>query len=83
MLLRRAIELDPRFAPAYAFLAAAYVNDYVNGWSASPVQALDEAEKAADTRCNSMNDTPYALWALVLVCLWAHRHEEAQAQPRK
>ena len=33
LLLRRAIELDPRFAPAFAFLAAAQVIDYVNGWS--------------------------------------------------
>ncbi len=44
-LLRRAIELDPRFAPAYAFLAAAKVNDYASGWSASPEQGLEEAER--------------------------------------
>ena len=38
-LLRRAIELDPGFAPAYAFLGATHVMDYANGWSASPAQA--------------------------------------------
>ena len=31
-LLRRAAELDPRFAPALAFLAAALANSYSNGW---------------------------------------------------
>ena len=41
-LLRRAIELEPRFAPAFAFLGAAHVIDYVNGWSASPEQTLEE-----------------------------------------
>ncbi len=46
-LLRRAIELDPRFAPPYARLACALMVDYASGWSASPAQALEEAEKAA------------------------------------
>src|SRR5271166_3578293 len=40
-LLRRAIELDPRFAPAFAFLGATHVIDYVNGWSASPSHELE------------------------------------------
>ena len=42
-LLMRAIELDPGFGPAYAFLAAAKVTNYVSNWSASPAQALEEA----------------------------------------
>jgi len=76
-LLRRAIELDPRFAPAYAFLGGSYVIDYVNGWSASPAQALEEAEKAARHAVRLDERQPYALWALALVCLWVRRYEEA------
>ena len=76
-LLRRAIELDPRFAPAYAFLGGSYVIDYVNGWSASPAQALEEAEKAARHAVHLDEHQPYALWALALVCLWVRRYEEA------
>jgi adenylate cyclase len=76
-LLRRAIELDPRFAPAYAFLGGSYVIDYANGWSASPAQALEEAEKAARHAVHLDEHQPYALWALALVCLWVRRYEEA------
>ncbi len=32
-LLQRAIELDPGYAPAFAFLAAAKVNAYASGWT--------------------------------------------------
>src|SRR5271166_4575710 len=65
-LLRRAIELDPRFAPAFAFLGATHVIDYANGWSASPSQELEEAEKAARHAMQLDERYPYALWALAL-----------------
>jgi adenylate cyclase len=35
-LLERAVELDPGYGPAFAFLAAAKINDYASGWTASP-----------------------------------------------
>ncbi len=57
-LLRRAIELDPRFAPAFAFLAAAKVNDYASGWSASPRKPWRRPRRPRDRRCNSMSATP-------------------------
>ena len=82
-LLRRAIELDPRFAPAYAFLGGSYVIDYANGWSASPAQALEEAEKAARHAVHLDERHPYALWALALVCLWARRYDEALSRSEK
>ena len=51
--------------------------DYANGWTASPTQALEEAEKAARQAVELDERHPYALWALALVCLWARRHDEA------
>ncbi len=66
MLLRRAIELDPRFAPAYAYLAAAFVVDYSNNWSASPALALEEAEKTARQAVQLDERHPHALWALAM-----------------
>ena len=51
----------PRFAPAFAFLAGAQVIDCVNGWSASPAQTLEEAEKVARQAVQLDERYPYAL----------------------
>src|SRR6516165_10552073 len=61
-LLRRAVALDPGFAPAFAFLAATLANAYSNGWDESPAEALNEAEKAARQAVNLDERYPYALW---------------------
>ncbi len=82
-LLRRAIELDPRFARAFGCLAAVLVLDYVNGWSASPVEALEEAEKTAREAVQLDERNPYALWALAMACIWARRHDEAVSAAEK
>ena len=82
-LLRRAIQLDPRYAPAHALLAAAHVIDYANGWTASPTQALEEAEKAARQAVQLNERHPYALWALALTSLWARRYDEALGNAEK
>jgi adenylate cyclase len=82
-LLRRAIELDPRYAPALALLGATQVIDYSNGWTASPTQALEEAEKAARQAVQLNERHPYALWALALICLWVRRYDEALANAEK
>ena len=76
-LLQRAVGLDPRYGPAYAFLAAAKVNDYVSAWTDSPAQALEEAVQAARLAVQLDERYPYALWALSLICLWGRRHDEA------
>lgn len=82
-LLRRAIELDAGYAPAYAFLAAAKVNDYASGWSASPEQGLREADEAARLAVQLDERYPYGLWALAGACLWARRHDEAVSAAEK
>jgi adenylate cyclase len=46
-LLLRATELDPQFAPGFAWLGAAHINDYVSQWTASPSRSLDLAHEAA------------------------------------
>ena len=51
--------------------------DYVNGWTASPAQALEDAEKAARQAVQLDERHPYALWALALICLWGRRYDEA------
>jgi adenylate cyclase len=82
-LLRRAIELDPRYAPAHAFLGSTHVNDYINGWSSAPENSLEMAEKTARHAVQLDEKQPYALWALSLICLWARRYDEALSTAEK
>ena len=82
-LLRRATDLDPGFAPACAFLAAALVIDFASGWSASPEQRLKEADNAARHAVLLDEQYPYALWALGMSCLWSRRNEEAVSVAEK
>ena len=82
-LLRRAVTLDPGFAPAFAFLAAALANAYSNGWGELPAEALEEAEKAALEAVKLDERYPYSLWSLGMSLSWARRNDEALAAAEK
>jgi adenylate cyclase len=75
--LRRAIELDPNFAPAYALLAITHMRDYLNQWSDSPSVSLEEGYKVAQEAVARSDRDPYAHWALGSLYLWRRRHDEA------
>lgn len=51
-MFEKAIELDPRYAAAYAGLAATYHEDFKHGWSSSPDESaekcIDLAKKAIE-----------------------------------
>jgi adenylate cyclase len=82
-LLQRAIGLDPKFAPAYAFLAVTHGLDYINRWSASPANSLQQAEEAA-TRAVALDDRyPYAHWALGVVNVYLRRHDVAISEAKR
>jgi adenylate cyclase len=76
-LLQRATQLDPSFAPAYAVLGAAHVMDYVNGWSASPSQSLEDGREAAKQAVALDDQYPRAHWTLAGVNLWSRQHDVA------
>ncbi|MBA1143582.1 adenylate/guanylate cyclase domain-containing protein [Mesorhizobium neociceri] len=76
-LLQRAIELDPNFAAAHAFLALTHGLDYLNRWSASPPESMAQAEEVA-TRAVTLDDSdPWAHWALAMAKLYTRRHDGA------
>jgi adenylate cyclase len=82
-LLERAIELDPNFAPAHAFLAATHIHDYVNQWSASPPLSLECAQKFS-LRAVALDDLyPYAHWALAITYLWQRQLDKSIAEAER
>ena len=64
-LLQRAIELDPKFAPAYAFLAIAHGLDYINRWSTSPRHQWNRRKSLRHVQWRSMIEI------LTLIGRWA------------
>ena len=76
-LLQRAIELDPGFVPAVSFLSATHILDYMNGWSASPSQSLEEARGAARLALALDDRYPPAHLALGAFNLMSRQHDAA------
>lgn len=82
-LLQRAIELDPNFASAHAFLALTHLLDYLNGWSPSPPNSREQAEELA-RRAVALDDRdPRAHWALSIVELYSRRHDVAISEAQR
>ncbi len=59
-MFARAIELDRKFAAAYAGLAYSHVLDYVNRWSESPRQSLEQAQEQTQTALGLNDSEPHA-----------------------
>jgi len=73
----RAVELDPKFARAYAGLAMTYAMDYRYHASAETATALDRARELAQTARLIDPDLPEVYWALGFVHTPDRRQDEA------
>jgi adenylate cyclase len=78
-MFERAIELDSRFALAYAELALTHVDDWCMGWSQDP-QSLDRALEFAQRAIALDESLPLAHRTLGHVYLWKKQHGEAIAE---
>jgi adenylate cyclase len=78
-LLKRAIELDPNFAPAYALLAGVYLLRLINRWHENADQYLEEAHHVAARGVELSPTLPRALNSLASVALWKRHYDEALA----
>jgi DNA-binding winged helix-turn-helix (wHTH) protein/TolB-like protein/Tfp pilus assembly protein PilF len=76
-LYRKALELDPKFARAYAGLAMAYAMDYRLRDSTDALPALDRAFELAETARLIDPDIPEVYWAIGFVHAQSRRHEQA------
>ena len=76
-LFRRAIELDPSFALAYAALAQTYAADHRNQWTVNRAAALERAFDLARTAHELNPDIRETYWVLAFVHLERGQHEQA------
>jgi DNA-binding winged helix-turn-helix (wHTH) protein/TolB-like protein/Tfp pilus assembly protein PilF len=76
-MFRRAIELDPSFALAYAALAQTYAADHRNQWTVNRAAALERAFDLARTAHELNPDIRETYWVLALVHLERGQHEQA------
>jgi DNA-binding winged helix-turn-helix (wHTH) protein/TolB-like protein/tetratricopeptide (TPR) repeat protein len=82
-LFAKALELDPRFARAYAALAMTYAMDYRYQASPEASAPLRRALELAETARQIDAGIPEVHWALGFVQAQSRRHEEALASLRK
>ena len=77
---RRALELDPDYAAAYAGLATSYIHEHVSGWSEAPREALDHAYEHAQ-KAVAMDDTDStAHYALASARYHMNQHDLAKTE---
>jgi adenylate cyclase len=82
-MVHRAIELDANFAAAHALLGAMHMADYINEWTDSPLNSLEQGREAAQKAVTLDDNDFYAHWALGLIHLWMRRHKEAITEQRR
>jgi adenylate cyclase len=81
-LYERAIDLDPEFALAYAFLGLTYFHEWSLGWTQDP-QSLEQAFELAQRAIALDDSLPEAHAILGEVYLWKKQHDEAIAELEK
>ena len=79
-LLRRAIQLDPNYAGAYAALAETYHNAVSMGWAESPTTFLGRAEEMANKALSLDDSEVRARITLARIHIFYHRYEQAKTE---
>ncbi len=74
---RRALELDPGYAAAYAGLATSYLHEHVSGWSEAPREALDHAYELAEKAVELDDADSTAHYALAQARYHMNQHDLA------
>jgi adenylate cyclase len=79
-LLRRALELDPNYAAAYAALADTYLIATAMGWAQSPTAALGQAEEMANKALTLDDSEVRARIILGRVHTFHQRYDQAKQE---
>ena len=81
--LKKAIELDPNFAHAYAILAWNYVFEYINGWSVATERTLEQARALADEAISLNPRLPFSYFVKGMVYRERFQFAEAVEEAKK
>ena len=76
-LYREAVELDPKFARAWANLGWTHARDYQDGWSESPEDSLDTALTLVKKGSKLDPTSSQVHWVLGQVLLFRQEYEQA------
>lgn len=82
-MYRKAIELDPAFARAYAALALTYAYEHRYQWTGTSAQALGRALQLAQTSRQINQEIPEVYWVLAFVHAQRKEHQEAISNLKK
>ena len=77
-LFERALEIDNRFAPAYANLALVHLQEFINGWNEPGEEHLKRGIELANKALDADPNEALAYHALTLLNLWGRDHEAAE-----
>jgi TolB-like protein/DNA-binding winged helix-turn-helix (wHTH) protein/Flp pilus assembly protein TadD len=79
----RAIELDPKFARAYANLALSYAYDVLNGWTTTPDANLKLAEELSQKAVSLDDNLAQVHWAVGFTALISRQYQLALSESQK
>ncbi|HET7850651.1 MAG TPA: winged helix-turn-helix domain-containing protein [Pseudolabrys sp.] len=80
VLLRRAIDIDPNYAAAYAALAETYYDATSMGWAESPIEFLKRAEEMANKALSVDDSNVRAHVILGRIHIFYHRYAQAETE---
>ncbi len=78
VLLERALEIDNRFAPAYANLALVHFQEFVDGWNEPGDEHLKRGKELVNKALEADPGEMLAYQTLALLNLWGRDYEAAQ-----
>ena len=79
----QAIELDPKFARAYANLALSYAYDVLNGWTDTPDENLKLAKELSQKAIELDNELAQVHWAVGFTAIISRDYQLALSEVQK
>ena len=82
-MLQRAIDIDPRFSSAHAYLSRCQALEFINSWGDPATRSMASALELGRRAIELNPDNPRAHFAAGTAALWLGMHDLAQAEIRQ